>query len=83
MDPSQADTMAVTGSVFHSDPEVLGGTPVFRGTRVPLQNLFDYLAAGDSLAEFLDAFPSVSRAQAQAALEEAEAAWVSRAHPSG
>jgi uncharacterized protein (DUF433 family) len=56
-------------SVVHSDPEILGGTPVFVGTRVPLQNLIDYLAAGDSLDEFLEQFPSVSRAQAQAALE--------------
>ena len=55
--------------VIHSDPEILGGTPVFVGTRVPLQNLIDYLAAGDSLDEFLEQFPSVSRAQAQAALE--------------
>jgi uncharacterized protein (DUF433 family) len=56
-------------SVVHSDPEILGGTPVFVGTRVPLQNLIDYLAAGDSLDEFLDQFPSVTREQAQAALE--------------
>jgi uncharacterized protein (DUF433 family) len=60
--------LAVT-SVVHSDPEILGGTPVFVGTRVPLQNLIDYLAAGDSLDEFLDQFPSVTREQAQAALE--------------
>lgn len=56
-------------SVVHSDPEILGGTPVFVGTRVPLQNLIDYLAGGDSLDEFLDQFPSVTREQAQAALE--------------
>ena len=58
-------------SVVHSDPEILGGTPVFVGTRVPLKNLIDYLAAGDSLEEFLDDFPSVSREQAVAALEAA------------
>lgn len=56
-------------SVVHSDPEILGGTPVFVGTRVPLQNLIDYLAFGDSLETFLDAFPSVTREQATAALE--------------
>lgn len=54
---------------IHSDPEILGGTPVFVGTRVPVKNLIDYLEAGDSLADFLDAFPSVTREQAVAALE--------------
>ena len=73
--------MAVKESVFHRDPEILGGTPVFRGTRVPIQNLFDYLAAGDSLDQFLDAFPAVSRDQAVAALEQAEAAMVGGANP--
>ena len=57
------------GQIVHSDPEILGGTPVFIGTRVPVQNLFDYLAAGDSLDIFLEAFPTVSREQAVAALE--------------
>ena len=66
-------------SVVHSDPEILGGTPVFVGTRVPLQNLIDYLAGGDSLDEFLDQFPSVSREQAQAALELARDALEARA----
>ena len=61
--------MPHVSSVVHSDPETLGGTPVFVGTRVPLQNLIDYLAAGDSLDEFLNQFPSVTREQAQAALE--------------
>jgi uncharacterized protein (DUF433 family) len=55
-------------TVVHSDPEILGGTPVFVGTRVPFQNLIDYLAAGDSLDEFLRQFPSVTREQAQASL---------------
>ena len=55
--------------VVHSDPNILGGTPVFVGTRVPLQNLIDYLEAGDSLDDFLDSFPSVTREQAIAALE--------------
>lgn len=55
-------------TVVHSDPEILGGTPVFVGTRVPLQSLIDYLAGGDSLDEFLRQYPSVERQQAQAAL---------------
>ena len=57
--------------VIHSDPDILGGTPVFVGTRVPVRTLLDYLAAGDTLAEFLDHFPTVSRGQAIAALSEA------------
>ncbi len=57
--------------VVHSDPEILGGTPVFVGTRVPLRNLIDYLEGGHSLDEFLDDFPSVSRDQVIAALEAA------------
>lgn len=56
-------------SVVHSDPDILGGTPVFVGTRVPVKSLYDYLEAGDSLDEFLESFPSVSREQAVAALE--------------
>lgn len=55
-------------TVVHSDPDILGGAPVFVGTRVPFQNLIDYLVAGDSLDEFLRQFPSVTREQAQASL---------------
>ncbi|MEO7682556.1 MAG: DUF433 domain-containing protein [Gemmatimonadaceae bacterium] len=55
--------------VVHSDPQIMSGALVFVGTRVPVQNLIDYLAAGDSLERFLDAFPSVTREQATAALE--------------
>jgi uncharacterized protein (DUF433 family) len=55
--------------IVHSDPEIMGGELVFVGTRVPVYNLFDYLEAGDSLDEFLEQFPSVSREQAVAALE--------------
>jgi uncharacterized protein (DUF433 family) len=62
------------------DPQVLGGTPVFAGTRLPVKNLFDYLEAGDSLEVFLDAFPSVTREQAVAALEMARDALVADAH---
>jgi uncharacterized protein (DUF433 family) len=63
--------MVMLESVVHSDPEILGGTPVFVGTRVPVKNLLDYLAAGDRLDQFLDDFPSVSREQAVAVLEVA------------
>jgi uncharacterized protein (DUF433 family) len=55
--------------VIHSDPEILSGTPVFVGTRVPAQSLFDYLEGGDTLDDFLQQFPSVTRAQAVAALD--------------
>jgi len=55
--------------IVHSDPDVLGGTPVFVGTRVPVKTLYDYLEGGDSLDEFLNDFPSVGRDQAVAALE--------------
>ena len=63
------------------DPEIHSGTPVFRGTRVPIKTLFDHLEAGDSLEVFLDDFPSVSRQLAVAVLEEARAALVPDAHP--
>lgn len=59
--------------VFHSDPEIMSGTPVFTGTRVPVHTLVDHLASGVSLDEFLDDFPSVTREQAVAFLELAEA----------
>ena len=68
-------------SVVRSDPEILGGTPVFAGTRVPVKNLVDYLAAGDTIERFLDHFPSVTRAQAVAAVEIAGDLLGSRAHP--
>jgi uncharacterized protein (DUF433 family) len=70
--------MVNPSSIVHSDPEILGGIPVFVGTRVPLKSLYDHLEAGDSLDEFLDSCPSVSRAQAVAALEFARA--VTEAH---
>ncbi len=68
-------------SVVHSDPEILGGTPVFVGTRVPLRNLIDYLERGYNLDEFLDAFPSVAREQAISALEAAHESLTARARP--
>jgi uncharacterized protein (DUF433 family) len=54
------------------DPEIMSGTPCFRGTRVPLQTLFDHIEGGDSLEDFLEGFPSVSRSLALQALEEAK-----------
>jgi uncharacterized protein (DUF433 family) len=60
--------MTEPASIVHSDPEILGGIPVFVGTRVPVKNLIDYVEAGDSLDEFLDDFPSVTREQASAFL---------------
>ena len=68
-------------AVVHRDPGILGGTPVFVGTRVPVKNLFDYLEAGDSLDVFLTSFPSVTREQAVAALELAREALAPDAHP--
>jgi uncharacterized protein (DUF433 family) len=58
-------------SVVHSDPDILWGTPVFVGTRVPLRNLFDYLERGHDIDKFLDALPSFSREQTIAVLDNA------------
>jgi uncharacterized protein (DUF433 family) len=63
--------MASPKDVIVKDADILGGTPVFRGTRVPLQALFDSLEGGETLEEFLEGFPSVSREMAVAALEQA------------
>lgn len=77
--------MVTPQAVVHSDPEIMGGTPVFVGTRVPARTLIDHLAAGDSLEVFLEDFPSVDRAQAIAALEIAQTALLTaagtNAHP--
>lgn len=59
------------GSVVHSDPEIMGGTPVFVGTRVPVQVLVDHLLGGSTVDEFLDDFPSVRREQANAFVQQA------------
>lgn len=75
--------MEPRSKIIHSDPEIMGGTPVFVGTRVPLRNLIDYIEGGYSLDEFLDDFPSVSREQAIAALEDAHSALVASAHSAG
>jgi len=63
--------MSATVSAVHSDPDILGGKPVFVGTRVPFQTLVDYIAAGRTLDQFLDDFPTVSRELALRALEDA------------
>lgn len=73
--------MRKSNSVVHSNPEILGGTPVFVGTRVPVKALFDYLEGNHTLEEFLEDFPSVTRAQALAALEAGREAVTSGAHP--
>jgi uncharacterized protein (DUF433 family) len=65
-------------SVIVQDPDILSGQPVFRGTRVPFQALLDYLEGGDTLDEFLEQYPGVSREQAIAALEEAKALVLAR-----
>ena len=70
--------MPLRSAVVHSDPEILGGTPVFRGTRVPFQALLDYLEGGQTLDEFLEDFPSVSRETAVHALEHAKSLVVSQ-----
>ena len=66
---------------MHSDPDILSGTPVFLGTRVPVQTLFDYLEGGETLDEFLEQFPSVSKEQALAALDLACDYVLGRARP--
>jgi len=66
-----------SNNLISRSSDILGGTPVFAGTRVPVQTLFDYLEAGDPLDEFLDDFPTVSRELALAVLEAARTAVVS------
>ncbi len=70
--------MARTANIVVKDPEILSGTPVFRGTRVPFQNLLDYLEGGETLDEFLDDFPTVTREAAIAALEQAKTLLVEK-----
>jgi len=69
---SEKLSMSDSRRVIHTDPDILGGTPVFVGTRVPVKTLVDYLEAGERLDVFLDHFPTVSREQAVAALELAK-----------
>ena len=60
----------MSSSVVHIDSEIMGGTPVFKGTRVPIERLFDYIEGGEPLREFLEDFPTVSEAQVRQLLEE-------------
>jgi uncharacterized protein (DUF433 family) len=68
----------ISDSVIVQDPEIHSGEPVFRGTRVPFQTLLDYLEGGETLDEFLEQYPGVSRENAIAALEEAKALVLAR-----
>jgi uncharacterized protein (DUF433 family) len=77
----QGFTMKQRVTVIQSDPAIMGGTPVFVGTRVPLQTLLDYLEGGQPLSEFLEDFPTVTREQAIAALEQAKEALLALARP--
>jgi uncharacterized protein (DUF433 family) len=70
----------LSNRVVHSHPEIMHGTPVFVGTRVPVKNLIDYLEAGDSLDDFLRSFPTVTREQAVAALDLAGELLAESAH---
>ena len=74
-------TVPIRPMVIHSDPDILGGTPVFVGTRVPVKTLIDYLEAGDSIDLFLDHFPSVSRMAAVSVLQLAQEMLIDYANP--
>lgn len=74
--------MHANTEVLSRDPEILGGAPVFTGTRVPVQNLIDYLASGETLDAFLNDFPSVTREQAMKVLRLAQEARTASADPS-
>jgi len=77
-----ATSMSQLSAIVHSDPDILGGTPVFVGTRVPIQSLFEYLEGGETLDEFLRQFPSVRRDQAIAVLALARATLLAGARSS-
>jgi uncharacterized protein (DUF433 family) len=79
LEPSRSHPVSTSQLPIHSDPEIMGGTPVFVGTRVPVRTLLDYLEAGDPLDEFLGDFPSVSREQVVAVLELAKEMLIARA----
>jgi uncharacterized protein (DUF433 family) len=68
-------------SVVNIDPNILGGTPVFAGTRVPVESLFDYLKRGRSIDYFLEQFPTVNREQIEALLDDAKVKTLSRRMP--
>jgi uncharacterized protein (DUF433 family) len=71
--------MVMRSNVITSDPQVMGGTPVFKGTRVPMQTLIDYLEAGNSIEEFLEGFPTVEKQQVIDFLEEAKERFLASA----
>ena len=71
-EPGGQRVMLKGSLIISASPEIMGGTPVFAGTRVPVQTLLDYLKAGESINDFLDGFPTVTREQVIALLEEAE-----------
>jgi uncharacterized protein (DUF433 family) len=71
-EPGGQRVMLKDSLIISASPEIMGGTPVFTGTRVPVQTLLDYLKAGESIDDFLDGFPTVTREQVIALLEEAE-----------
>lgn len=79
-EPMAGESRLRPDEVVHSNPEILGGTPVFVGTRVPVRTLIDHLEAGDTIEDFLRSFPSVSREQAVAALEMAGEFLADTAH---
>ncbi len=62
--------MSINFSIISKSPEIMGGSPVFVGTRVPIQTFFEYLKAGDSIDDFLDGFPTVTKEQIMTLLEE-------------
>jgi uncharacterized protein (DUF433 family) len=76
--PVLRDNVNVTQAIVR-DPETMHGVPVFRGTRVPVQTLFEYIEGGETLEDFLEGFPTVSRALAVSALEEAKLLLIARA----
>jgi uncharacterized protein (DUF433 family) len=78
----EAISMTQLSEIVHIEPDILDGTPVFLGTRVPVQSLFDYLEGGETLDEFLRQFPSVKRDQAISALDLARATLLAGARPS-
>ena len=69
-------------NLITSDPEIMSGTPIFTGTRVPLQTLFDYIEGGDPLEEFLEDFPTVKREHAIAVLEQSKGLLLAQLDPS-
>ena len=81
-DGTRSGQVTQLSEIVYSDPEILGGVPVFVGTRVPVQSLFDYLEGGETLDEFLRQFPSVTRDQAVAALKLARATLLAGARSS-